>query len=151
MSKSTATKNEKKPAVKASQPEKAARTLLPQKNGITQPKEGTKTRKVWDIAEKMTEKTGSTAVRADVIEAAVKVGIDQGTAATQYGYWRQYHGITGRIGSPKAEKPAKKEAAKAPAKVPAAPKAPATKKEAPKAPKVPAAPKSGTVPPPPVA
>lgn len=70
-----------------------------QQNGITRPKEGTITRKVWDAADKTQD-------RAKVFEICRKAKINDATIATQYGKWRAYNGITGRSGGAKA-KPAK--------------------------------------------
>ena len=110
-----------------------------EKNGVTQPKEGTDCRKVWDIATKIGPD------RAAVIEAAAKANINPATASTQFARWRQFNGITGRTAkaAPKAPKAPKKDAgskAVAAVKASKAPKAPA-------APQVPSAP----VPPAPVA
>lgn len=144
MSKNTIKSSVKKTAKPAAKAPKAPRADRVEKNGIVQPREGSKTRKVWDIAAKLTEKNGNTAHRGEVIAAAIKVDIDKGTAATQYGYWRAFNGITGRIGGKKTSsantpkglaKSLKKPVAKAP-KAPKAPAAPA----APAAPVVPPAP-----------
>lgn len=96
------------------------------KNGVTQPREGGLTRKVWDIADSLKSSLGRVPTRAEVIAKAPS-SANESTVSTQFGYWRKFNGIKGRISAPKPAakakaKPAKK-GAKAPAK-PAAPKAP---------------------------
>lgn len=51
----------------------------------TRPAAGTKTGKVWDIADKLAAK--GKADRAKIIEACVKAGINKSTAAVQYLAW----------------------------------------------------------------
>lgn len=127
--------NKKATKTKAAKAPKAPRAPRIEKNGVARPGPDGKTGQVWAIADKLNAK-GETPSRATVIEAAGKAGIDSGTAATQYGYWRKFNGIKGRIGgAPKAPKAPKAKAAKKPA-TPKPPKAPA----APAAPKPPAPP-----------
>ncbi len=65
------------------------------KNGVTRPGAGTKTGRVWDIADKISAKTNEPAMRKPVLDEAVKQEINESTAATQYGKWRKYHGLVG--------------------------------------------------------
>jgi hypothetical protein len=71
-------------------------------NGVTRPKDGTKTGKVWAIADGlMTHDEEGYEVkpaRKDVIEAAVADGINSATAATQYANWCTYHGFSKSAG-----------------------------------------------------
>jgi hypothetical protein len=108
-------------AEKAPTPPKAPKV---EQNGVSRPKEGSETGKVWTIADNLTATAGKTASRADVVAAATKDGINEATAATQYGRWRKFNGITGTVAGDK------------PAKEPKAPKTP----KAPKAEAAPAAP-----------
>lgn len=62
-------------------------------NGITQPKDGTTTGRVWGIANEISAKTGAPADRKSVIEQVVAEGINASTGATQYGKWRKFHGL----------------------------------------------------------
>lgn len=141
----TKTKGAKKGAKKAAKTTKAApRASTNEKaNGETQPREGGKTRRVWDIADKLAAKKGGPdkVTRAEVLAQAVeKEGASLGMASTQYGRWRRFRGLSGRTPSEggtkkaaakkatKATKGAKKAARKAPAKAAAA------RKRAPKAP-----------------
>lgn len=86
----------------APKPEKPARE---KKNGVTKPSVGTQTGKVWEIASSISEKKGSPAERAEVLEAAKEFDINPATVTTQYGQWRKFHGIV------KVAKPAKAAAA----------------------------------------
>ncbi len=92
-------------------------------NGITRPREGSTTRKVWDIAD---AKDG---VRADVLAECAKRKVNPATAMTQFGKWRQYHGLVGRTAPKGKGKPT------APKRKPAPPKRkPSAPKVAPAAP-----------------
>ena len=111
-----------------------------EKNGIVRPKDGTTTGNVWKIADRL-DKRKCGALRADVLEACEKAGINASTANTQYGKWRQFNGKSG-TGRTKAEKKsttakrkatkkaAKKVAKKKPTKKKVAKKDPAKKKAA---------------------
>lgn len=90
-----------------------------QQNGVTRPKEGTTTGRVWAIADEISAKKGEPADRKTVIEQAVAEGINASTGATQYGKWRKFHGLVGEASPGRAAKPAE-----APAAAPAAPPAP---------------------------
>ncbi|AIM40613.1 hypothetical protein [Vibrio phage VpKK5] len=79
----------------AEAPEKPAKAPKDSKNGVTRPKAGTKTGRVWEIADAQSQALGSPAPRAPVLEAATGEGINAATAATQYGRWRKYHGLEG--------------------------------------------------------
>jgi len=65
-------------------------------NGITRPKAGTKTGRVWEITDAQSANLGSPAPRKGVLEECVAEDINAATAATQYGRWRKYHGLEGR-------------------------------------------------------
>ena len=62
-------------------------------NGVTRPKEGTQTGRVWEISEAMSNALGAPVKRAEVIKAAEAEGINPSTTATQYGKWRKFHGL----------------------------------------------------------
>ena len=64
-------------------------------NGVTRPKAGTKTGIVWEIADALSAKAGAPAGRKVVLEAAAEQELNASTAATQYGRWRKYNGLTG--------------------------------------------------------
>jgi len=85
-------------------------------NGVTMPRIGTKTRKVWEIATQISEKENRPCTRVEILSACDEEGIPNGTASTQYSHWRKYHGLSGgRIVKPKETKvipiPKKKEEA----------------------------------------
>lgn len=69
----------------------------PSQNGITRPSAGTQCAKVWDLADALTRHMGRTAPLSTLLSAAMDQGVNQFTARTQYGCWRKFNGITGRI------------------------------------------------------
>lgn len=50
----------------------------------------TKTRRVWDIADQLTEETGRRAQRAEVVSRFVAEGGNANTASTQYHHWKAW-------------------------------------------------------------
>jgi len=75
-----------------------------EQNGVTRPKAGTKTARVWEITDTLSAQGGAPAARKDVLEAAGKEGINQATAATQYGRWRKFFGLGKEVvAKPEAE------------------------------------------------
>lgn len=62
-------------------------------NGISRPKSGTKTGRVWEIADELSAATNAPATRKDVLVKTTAESINSATAATQYGRWRKYHGL----------------------------------------------------------
>ena len=73
------------------------------KNGITRPTAGTKTGRIWEIADAASQELKAPAGRKAVIAVAVAEEINPSTAATQYGRWRKYNGLVGTGTEPKAE------------------------------------------------
>lgn len=73
-------------------PEKAPKI---QQNDVTRPKVGTKTARIWEIADAKSAEAGKPAKRKDVLDAANAEGINVATAATQYGRWRKFNGLKG--------------------------------------------------------
>lgn len=67
-----------------------------EQNGVVRPKTGTKTGRVWEIADELSKKAKKPASRKAVLEKTNGEGINSATAATQYGRWRKYHGLEGR-------------------------------------------------------
>lgn len=90
---------------------KAETPKQPQQNGVTRPKDGTTTGRVWTIADEISAKNKEPATRKEVIEACQAEDINPSTAATQYGKWRKFHGLEG-------EKAPGRKAAPAPAPAP---------------------------------
>lgn len=62
-------------------------------NGIARPKPGTKTGRIWEIADELSAQLGQPAPRRKVLEVAINENMNPATVATQYGRWRKYHGL----------------------------------------------------------
>jgi len=60
-------------------------------NGITRPSAETKTGRIWEIADNLS--TDVPAKRAPVLAQCKEEGINNATAATQYGRWRKFYGL----------------------------------------------------------
>lgn len=101
------------PAKKAAKTEKVVRVT---KNDITRPKPGGNTARVWEIADELTEKTGTPAIRKDVLAKVEAEKIPLATGQTQYNLWRQFNGLTGRLPTQKPVKAEKVKLPKPPAK-----------------------------------
>lgn len=101
----------KKEAEAAAKKAEKAASKMPTQNGITRPGAGTGTGKVWDIADRLSAETQKPAERGAVIKAAEAEGVNISTASTQYGRWRQFHGLKAeRITKAAADVAAKTEA-----------------------------------------
>jgi hypothetical protein len=77
---------------------------LVSQRGVTQPKEGTKTRRVWDIADALSKEKGAPVAIAELQPVAAKEGLNDATIRTQYARWKGFHGVFGSV--PKAAAPA---------------------------------------------
>lgn len=99
-----------------------------QQNGVTRPKDGTTTGRVWAISDEISAKKGEPADRKTVIEQVVAEGINASTGATQYGKWRKFHGLVGEASPGRAAKPAADATPPAPP-APDVPPAPAATEE----------------------
>lgn len=75
---------------------------MPSQNGVTRPKPGTATGRVWEIADELSEAAGTPAPRGEVLKAFEAEGGNAATGATQYGRWRKFHGL-GRYAAPAGE------------------------------------------------
>jgi hypothetical protein len=64
-----------------------------ERNGIVRPKPGTKTGRVWVLADELSKEAGAPAQRKDVIGCTTAEEINIATASTQYGRWRKYYGL----------------------------------------------------------
>lgn len=82
-----------------------ARAEKDTKNGVTRPAANTKTGLVWVIADRLSAAAGAPAERKAVMDQCKEEGVNEATAATQYGRWRKYYGLTGTK-APKADAPA---------------------------------------------
>lgn len=75
-------------------------------NGVTRPRLGSLTARVWTICDEQSAAANAPAERAKVIEQATAEGINPATVATQHGKWRKYHGLVADTPEAKAEKAA---------------------------------------------
>jgi hypothetical protein len=76
--------------------------------GVSRPKVGTTTERVWAIADALSTAAGKAIERKPVLDAAVAEGINPATAATQYGRWCKFFGVKhAPPKAPKAATPAK--------------------------------------------
>jgi len=64
---------------------------LDYKKDIFRPTAGSKTGRVWVIADKLSNETGRKAIRKDVIAACVKAGSNPNTASKQYDDWQKMY------------------------------------------------------------
>lgn len=58
------------------------------------PRHGTRTARVWEIADEITRETGRRASRRDVVERIVTESGNRGTANTQYQHWKTSYDAT---------------------------------------------------------
>lgn len=82
------------PAPEQKKEPKAPKVELVKQNDVAQPKPGTKTRRVWDIADEISAEKARPAIRSEVMEQCKTEGLSLGTAATQFGRWCAFHGLT---------------------------------------------------------
>jgi len=64
-------------------------TILDQPNVPGRPRPGTRTGRVWEIADEITLEKGRCAERREVIDQYVAENGNRNTASTQYQYWKQ--------------------------------------------------------------
>lgn len=64
-------------------------------NNVSRPQDGTRTARVWEIADELSAAAGKPCKRKEVIEKALAEDLNAATAATQYGRWRKFHGLVG--------------------------------------------------------
>jgi len=88
-----------KPAKASAKPaaaeKKAPRVPQEKHNGVSRPSAGTATGNVWAIAEAIQKRgKGKSPARADVLAACEADGINPATAATQFGKWCRFNGLT---------------------------------------------------------
>ena len=89
-------------------PAKEPRTKNETQNGVSKPASGTKTGRVWEIADEISALKQRPALREEVMGACEEEGINRGTIATQYARWTQFYGVT------KEDRQVAREAAKPP-------------------------------------
>lgn len=79
-------------AKKAEAEAKAQARKSVSQNGVSRPMSG-KTLQLWEIADSLSAAKQAPAERKEVIDAAIAAGIESGTANTQFGRWRKFHGL----------------------------------------------------------
>jgi hypothetical protein len=90
-------------AATAEAPAKAEVVKQPSANGVTRPRDGTATGRVWAITDELSKAAGSLVGRADVMKAGEAEGLNPATIATQYGRYRKFYGIKAEPRAAKAE------------------------------------------------
>ena len=90
--KKAADKEAKAAEKKAAAEAKAQARKSVSQNGVARPMSG-KTLQLWEIADSLSAQKKAPAERKEVIDAAIAAGIEPGTANTQFGRWRKFHGL----------------------------------------------------------
>lgn len=66
-------------------------------NGVTRPNSGTKTGRVWELADELSQTTSEDgegdSLRAALMKAGEAEGLVAATISTQLGRWRRFHGL----------------------------------------------------------
>jgi hypothetical protein len=85
----------KKEAVKKEAKPKVEKPPVDKQNDITKPRADSACGQVWAFADAAAKAAGGRekVARKDVIATATGAGINPATSATQFGRWRQYHGL----------------------------------------------------------
>lgn len=91
------------------------KVIMPSANGITRPKDGTKTASVWAIADSLSRAKGAAIAISELSPECAKAGLNDATTRTQYARWKQFNGVFGAV--PKAAAPAPVAGEPAPAAV----------------------------------
>jgi hypothetical protein len=72
---------------------KAPKAPKIEQNGVVRPCFGTKTARVWEVADSISTNLSAPVPRAELLAAVASEGINASTAATQYGKWRKFNGL----------------------------------------------------------
>jgi membrane protein involved in colicin uptake len=73
------------------------KVVMPSNNGITRPKDGSKTGQVWAIADALSKaKKGPVAI-AELQPECAKAGLNDATTRTQYARWKTFNGVFGVV------------------------------------------------------
>lgn len=97
-----AAKEAEKAAKEAAKAAKAA-AKMPEQNGVRRPKPEGLCGKAWAVFDEVSAKNGAPAAIKESLDVARTLGLNEGNVRAEYARWRKFHGITGRIASPKAE------------------------------------------------
>lgn len=74
---------------------------MPEQNGVRRPKPTTKCGRVWEIADMLSATAGQPTPVKDLLETAKSEGLNEGNTKAEYARWRKFHGVSGRIVSPR--------------------------------------------------
>jgi membrane protein involved in colicin uptake len=74
------------------EPKKEVTPSLKQ-NGITMPKEGSQSRKIWDICNKLSEVKGSVIERKKLMGSTDVTEFNSTTVSVQFGKWKTFYGL----------------------------------------------------------
>ena len=80
-------------ATEATEATKPKRVKGEERNGVTMPGEGSKTRAVWDTANEISAAEGRPALSQEV-HAALEGSVEKPTISTQYNRWCKFYGVT---------------------------------------------------------
>jgi hypothetical protein len=102
------TKTETAPAAETPTETAAAATVAkqPTQNGVTRPREGTATGRVWQITDEIGAREGRQPTRKEVMEVGQAEGLNAATIATQYGRYRKFFGLGRETAAAAAPAPA---------------------------------------------
>ncbi len=73
--------------------EKAPKAPKIEQNGITRPRAGSTTGRIWDICDSLSAAAGAPAARKDIIAACEAEGMNKATITTQHARWRKFNGL----------------------------------------------------------
>jgi membrane protein involved in colicin uptake len=94
--------------------EPKVKVVMPSQNGITRPKDGTKTAQVWSIADSLSAAKGGPVAISELSPHTSAAGLNDATNRTQYARWKQFNGVFGVVAkTPAAPAPAPVETAAA--------------------------------------
>ena len=89
----TSGKDAKGAKAQAKKPETQEVPKQPRQNGVTRPRDGTKTGQVWAICDRLSKEAGGPPARAGVMKAGQEAELNPATVSTQYGRWRKFHNL----------------------------------------------------------
>lgn len=76
---------------------------MPEQNGVRRPKPETLCGRAWAIFDEVSQQNGAPASIGEALQLSRAQGLNDGNVRAEYARWRKFHGITGRIASPKTE------------------------------------------------
>lgn len=73
------------------------KVTMPSQNGVTRPKDGTKTAGVWAIADRLSKAKGGPVAISELAPECSTQGLNDATVRTQYARWKQFNGVFGVV------------------------------------------------------